>query len=158
MLRLLLSLAVLLFPWSSIHAAGDAPWGDAAVLDIQYKPAKVLYDLTSGDAKTLESVLDRASFLNTLYGADPFESSVIVIVHGDAIPFFVHKNFRRHEELMKRAHSLATGSPVEFRMCGAAARIMGYTAKDVHGFVKMVPMADAEIIRLQREEGYAYMQ
>jgi len=43
-------------------------------------------------------------------------------------------------------------------MCKAAAKMLGYEAKDIHGFVKMVPMADAEIIRLQTEEGYAYMR
>ena len=30
--------------------------------------------------------------------------------------------------------------------------------EDIHGFVKLVPMADAEIVRLQREDGYAYMR
>lgn len=32
-----------------------------------------------------------------------------------------------------------------------------YRPSDVHGFVQMVPMADAEIVRLQKE-GYAYMR
>jgi len=30
--------------------------------------------------------------------------------------------------------------------------------EDIHGFVKMVPMADAERISLQQENGYAYMR
>ena len=59
---------------------------------------------------------------------------------------------------MQRSYDLTIGSTIEFRMCKAAARMMNYEAKDIHGFVKMIPMADAEIVRLQREEGYAYMK
>jgi len=39
-----------------------------------------------------------------------------------------------------------------------SAAFKGYAPKDIHGFVKMIPMADAEIIRLQLEEGYAYIK
>lgn len=59
---------------------------------------------------------------------------------------------------MQRAQSLTVGTSVEFRMCRAAARLMRYQPEDVHGFVSMVPMADAEIVRLQQEEGYAYLR
>jgi intracellular sulfur oxidation DsrE/DsrF family protein len=50
------------------------------------------------------------------------------------------------------------GNVVEYRICRAAARLQGVQPKDIHGFVKMVPMADAEIARLQQEEGFAYLQ
>ena len=39
---------------------------------------------------------------------------------------------------------------------GANAR--DFDPEDIHGFVRMVAMADAEIIRLQQEEGYVFMQ
>jgi intracellular sulfur oxidation DsrE/DsrF family protein len=34
----------------------------------------------------------------------------------------------------------------------------GFSVSDIHGFVKMVPMADVEIVRLQQEEDFAYMK
>jgi hypothetical protein len=43
-------------------------------------------------------------------------------------------------------------------MCKVAAKGHGFVPEDINGFVKMVPMADAEIVRLQQEEGYAYMR
>lgn len=43
-------------------------------------------------------------------------------------------------------------------MCKAAAQLQGLKPEDIHGFVKMVSMADAEIVRLQQEEGFAYMK
>ena len=42
-------------------------------------------------------------------------------------------------------------------MCRVAARRRGFEAPDIHGFVTIVPMADAEIIDLQKQ-GFAYMQ
>lgn len=39
----------------------------------------------------------------------------------------------------------------------ATAKGHGFEPADIHGFVTMVPMADAEIIRLQ-QAGYAYMR
>jgi len=143
----------------SANAAADRmPWGTAKVLEIAYAPHKVIYDVVTGDPQELVNILDRVSFLNTVYAADPFESSIVVVIHGDAIPFFTSKHFTAHRELMERAQSLTIGTPVEFRLCRAAARMQGFEPRDVHGFVKMVPMADAEIVRLQREEGYAYMR
>jgi intracellular sulfur oxidation DsrE/DsrF family protein len=134
-----------------------APWGSAQLLDIKYNPQKVLYDVTTGNQAELSNILDRLSFLYKLYGSDPLDTSIVVVIHGDAIPFFAIKDFSNYKELMVRAQSLTVGTPIEFRMCKAAAKMMDYEPKDIHGFVKMVPMADAEIVRLQQEEGYAYM-
>jgi len=44
------------------------------------------------------------------------------------------------------------------RMCKIAAQAQGYAPKDIQNFVEMIPMGDAEIIRLQNEEAHAYMQ
>ena len=157
--RMLLLLCLTTASTHEVYAteSSKAPWGSAKSLEIDYHPQKVLYDLTSGEEAELSNLLDRLGFLYKLYGSDPLDSSIVVIIHGDAIPFFAIKEFNKHKALMLRAQSLTVGTPIEFRMCKAAAKMMDYTPKDIHGFVKMVPMADAEIIRLQQEEGYAYM-
>ncbi|VAW61165.1 hypothetical protein MNBD_GAMMA08-3155 [hydrothermal vent metagenome] len=133
-------------------------WGHATPATTKYKPQKILYDLSSGDENYFDNILDRVSYLFKLYNSDVFESSIVVIVHGDAIPFFAIDKFTQFKQRMIRAQSLTVGSTIEFRMCEAAAKVLNYAPKDIHGFVKMVPMADAEIVRLQNEEGYAYMQ
>jgi hypothetical protein len=48
------------------------------------------------------------------------------------------------------------GGTIEFRMCKLAAKGQGYNPNDIHSFVSMVPMGDAEIVKLQ-QEGFAYM-
>lgn len=139
-------------------AAEDAPWGKAHAQDIQYQPNKVVYDVAVSSVETFEGVLDRASYLSTLYHADPFESSIVLVLHGNEIDFFARKNLDRYRDLMRRAQSLTIGTTIEFRMCRVAARGRGYAPEDIHGFVTVVPMADAELVRLQAEEGYAYMR
>jgi len=138
--------------------AEESPWGKAQPAEGSYEPQKVVYDVNTRDVATFEGVLDRASYLSKLYEADPFESSIVLVLHGDEIHFFARRNFAQYEALMRRAQSLTVGTTIEFRMCQIAARGRGYEPSDVHGFVQMVPMADSEIVRLQNEHGYAYMQ
>lgn len=155
-------LAMFLFlSWSfALHAADNAPWGTAADnrLDIDYAPQKVVYDVSSDSRAEFERVLDRASYLSQLYHADPFAASIVLVLHGEEIPFFAIENNVKYHQLMQRAQSLTVGDVIEIRMCQLAAEAHGYEPTDIHGFVQMVPMADAEIVRLQQEKGYVYMQ
>lgn len=155
--KILFILCVLLGCSSIVIADQETPWGTAKHVNPDYVPKKVLYDLFSGSKDDLSNILDRVGYLFKLYGSDTFDSSIVIIIHGDAIPFFAINEFNKYKDLMSRAQSLTVGTSIEFRMCGAAAKVLNYDAKDIHGFVQMVPMADAEIIRLQHDN-YAYMQ
>ena len=139
-------------------SADDKPWGIARVIDTQYKPQKVVYDVAVDSVKKLTSVLDRASYLSKITGADPFDSSIVLVLHGKEISFFASKNFEKHQDLIRRAQSLVESEALSIRMCKIAAQSQGFSPEDIHGFVEMIPMGDAEIIRLQYEEGHAYMQ
>lgn len=139
-------------------ADGNAPWGRATFEEVAYAPQRVVYDVAVSSPAELAGVLDRVSFLNNIYQANPFDSSIVVVLHGDEIPLFAVSNYAKNRELMARAQSLTRAGPIQFRMCVVAARAHGYQPQDIHGFVQMVPMADAEIVRLQREDGYAYMR
>ena len=150
---MLLSLSI-----PNVFAADNAPWGKGKVNDIKYSPQKVVYDVSTGSVNVFERVLDRASYLSKIYNADPFAASIVLVLHGDEINFFAIKNYAKYKELMHRAQSLTIGGVIQIRMCKIAAKGHGYDPEDIHGFVELVPMADAEIVRLQTEEGYGYMQ
>jgi intracellular sulfur oxidation DsrE/DsrF family protein len=183
--------AMALSPAGVVLAGESAPWGKAQLVQIEYSPQKVVYDISVHDDEDeqgheskknrevknnnkdekvqeiknvdavedgLENVLDRVSYLNNIYHGNPFEAAIVVVLHGDEIPMFAIENYGKYKDLMVRAQSLTVGGTIEFRMCTVAARNHGLEPEDIHGFVKVVPMADAEIIRLQRDEGYAYMQ
>lgn len=153
--RILILAALAISP--PILADSNAPWGSAKVLDIQYSKQKVVYDTAVSSVAALTSVLDRASYLSVINGADPFDNKIVIVLHGDEIDYFATKNYPRHKALMDRAQSLSVGGIIEFRMCRIAAQSRGYAPKDIHGFVSMVPMGDAEIVRLQ-QQGYGYMR
>lgn len=143
------------------QAGGESPrspWGGAAEIHQNYSKQKVVFDTFVGTPEKLAGVLDRASYISVLNGADPFDNKIVIVLHGDAIAFFAARNYGKYRELMQRAQSLSVGNVIEFRMCKIAAAQLGFKPADIHGFVKMVPMADAEIVRLQQEEGFAYMQ
>ena len=136
----------------------NAPWGGASVTPTEYKPQKVVYDVHVKTVEAVESVLDRASYLSTITGADPFEQSIVLVLHGAELSFFAIQNYPKYKELIRRAQSLVDSEALIIRMCKIAAQSQGYAPEDIHGFIEMVPMGDAEIIRLQYEEGHAYMQ
>jgi len=140
-----------------VLADSNAPWGSAKVLPIEYSKQKVVYDTAVNTVAALSSVLDRASYLSQINGADPFDNKIMIVLHGGEIDYFGIKNYPKYKALMDRAQSLTVGGIIEFRMCKIAAEGRGFQPKDIHGFVSMVPMGDAEIVRLQHE-GYSYMR
>jgi len=154
-LRLIFSI-LLLTQWLSTAYA--SPWGGSSEQHYDYKPQKVVYDVNVKSLKAISGVLDRASYLSKITGADPFDSSIVLVLHGGEIPFFARENYKKYKELMHRAQSLVEGEVLTIKMCQLAAEAHGYKADQIHGFVQMVPMGDAEIIRLQNEEKHAYMQ
>lgn len=141
-----------------LQAESLSPWGSARVLTTEYKPQKVVYDVHVNSVKQVESVLDRTSHLSKITGADPFDQSIILVLHGEEIHYFATKNYDQYKDLVNRAQSLVESDALKIRMCKIAAASKGYQENDIHGFIEMVPMGDAEIIRLQYEEDHAYMQ
>jgi uncharacterized protein len=142
----------------SITGLADPPWGSATVTPTEYKPQKVVYDVAVSSVEKVESVLDRASYLSQITGADPFDSSIVLVLHGPEIKYFAKKNYEQYKDLVQRAQSLTVGDVIKIKMCKIAAAGQGFKPDDIHGFIEMVPMGDAEIIRLQNEEGHAYMR
>ena len=141
------------------HASAEtlAPWGQARNAEKTYSKQKVVYDVSVKTVAQLENVLDRASHLSMLNDADPFDSKIVIVLHGDEIGFFAIANYTKYKDLMARAQSLTVGGIIDIRMCRVAARRRGFDPHDIHGFVTIVPMADAEIADLQKQ-GFAYMQ
>jgi intracellular sulfur oxidation DsrE/DsrF family protein len=121
-----------------------------------YKPSKVVYDVSTPVAEELGHILDRASLLQNVYDNNSFEASIIVVIHEGAIPLFA-KTSDKHKTLRQRADSLSLGDVIQFRVCAASAKMQGYKSTDFPSFIKVVPMADAEIIMLQ-QKGYAYLR
>lgn len=157
MYRNIILLCITAFALNIAVANESAPWGHASVSQTSYRNQKVIYDLDANSKERLANILSRTGYLSKLNGDDPLDNKIIVVIHGDAIPYFSITHYKKYMDLMKLAYSQTFNGTVEFRMCQASARLRGFESKDIHGFISMVPMADAEIVRLQ-QKGYAYMR
>ena len=155
--RLIVLALIALLPNLAPAAEANAPWGHAKAVEQVYAKEKVVYDVAVDSEAAVRSVISRAVLLANLNGNDPFDTKVVIVLHGDEIPFFAIKNYAKYRDLMQRAQGATQTGVIEFRMCRIAAKGHGFEPADIHGFVTMVPMADAEIVRLQ-QAGYAYMR
>ena len=124
---------------------------------ITYAPSKVVYDISTSDPEALGHILDRVNLLQSIYQNDSFEASIVLVIHEGAIPLFGANDKAIQPELMQRARSLSLGEIIKFKVCKASATMQGFKKQDIQDFVAMVPMADAEIVKLQ-QEGYAYLR
>ncbi|MDH5324794.1 MAG: DsrE family protein [Gammaproteobacteria bacterium] len=131
-------------------------WAQSDSTNKTYKPAKVTYDVSTADPKQLAHLLDRINLLQTVYNHNSFDASIVLVIHEGAIPLFT-KKYPNQEQLMQRARGLSLGEMIEFRICEASAKQQGIGANDLHNFVILVPMADAELVQLQTQ-GYAYLK
>jgi len=118
----LISTVIAMLLVSAAVGAEKAPWGRAQSQSIDYVPQKVVYDVAVSEEQTFVRVLDRVSYLNNLYHADPFGTSIVLVLHGDEIPFFAISNHDRYKALVTRAQSLTVGGTIDIRLCEVAAR------------------------------------
>lgn len=146
------------FGTSAYSQESSAPWGTAVAQVTGYLPQKVVYDVSVDTPEAMAAILDRMSILNVEYGADPYDAAIIAVLQGPEMQFFDTRNFEQYEALVRRAQSLTAGGVIEIKMCQRAARTIGLEPEHIHGFIELVPIGDAEIVRLQHEEDYAYIR
>ena len=116
MLRLLALVFALWLPLVPATADSSAPWGQAKIVEKTYSKQKVVYDVSVKTVAQLENVLDRASYLSALNDADPFDSKIVIVLHGDEIGFFAIRNYAKYRDLMARAQRLTVGGIIDIRM------------------------------------------
>ena len=138
------------------------------ILNAQDGVKKVVYDLTTGDVKTLEKrLLSGIAFQKAHYESKFEELEVAVVIHGDSYKFFVKdlakssfkgdKNLAvAHAGLSKRIATMSDTYNVEFLMCGVGMKNHKIDKADIFDFVKVVPNSTIGLIDKQ-DEGFAYI-
>jgi broad specificity phosphatase PhoE len=102
------ALALLIFISTAAFADNKAPWGHGKLTPTGYKPQKVVYDVTTGKPEIMDHVQDRASYLSTITGAEPFAQSIVLVLHGLTIRFFAIENNGKYRDMLTRAESLVS--------------------------------------------------
>ncbi|MCN4144612.1 MAG: DsrE family protein [Thiohalomonas sp.] len=161
-----------LFFWNSTYAENNEPDDNITLSELSLATAQYVDTPYSSEQKVLfEFFLDEPakinaalywlrSYMNTLidepYSLAPEFMHVIVLIHGTEIVTLAKKNYAQYKTAVQRMRYYEELG-VEFRVCGDGASDYGYTAKDFHGFVKIIPSAIVELAHWQTQ-GYAVIR
>jgi intracellular sulfur oxidation DsrE/DsrF family protein len=123
------------------------PFGDAKVDMHKYPKINRVYDVNYDDPKKLNALV---SFIKNVNDVVP--GKVVVVVHGTEIRAFAKENYEKYQDVIDKLAEFSKHG-VEFRMCNNAMHAAGFQAKDIDGFVTIIPAGFAEVIYLQ-QQGY----
>lgn len=148
--------ALLLAILCSAPSVAEGKW-----VQTPYKAAKVVFEFYLDDPNKMGSALYWVrSVMNPLqdapYSYAPEELSIKVVIHGTEIVTVAKNNTQKYQEIVDRMRYYADLG-VEFKVCGQAAEDFGYSVKDFHEFIQVVPNAMTELAHWQ-QEGYALIK
>lgn len=138
------------------------------VMAVADEGKSVVFDLTTGSAKTFEKkVLKGIVYNKSYYEGKLQELDVAVVIHGDAYKFFVKKPSlspfkadaelaKVHADFAKRLATLAKMYDVTFLMCDSGRKKLKIDAKNLYPFVELVATSTVGLID-KESEGYAYV-
>jgi len=143
--------ALLAFAFSTLSSAAMAedmtPFGDAKVGMHKYPKINRVYDVNYDDPKKLNALV---GFIKNVNKVVP--GKAVVVLHGTEIRAFAKENYEKYQGIIDQLADLSKEG-VEFRMCNNAMHAAGFEAKDIDGFITVVPAGFAEVISLQNK-GY----
>ncbi|MGV8933067.1 MAG: DsrE family protein [Gallionellaceae bacterium] len=113
----------------------------------KYPKINRVYDVNYDDPKKLNALV---GFIKNVDKVVP--GKTVVVLHGAEIRAFAKENYEKYQAVIDELAELSKGG-VEFRMCNNAMHGAGFEAKDIDGFITIIPAGYAEVIYLQNK-GY----
>ena len=90
---------------------------------------------------------------DSLAAGEPQTEPVVIVLHGpEALPF-IRRNYPANRSIVDRAAKLKAFDRIDLRMCETWMHMNGFAEDDLLPFVDTVPLAPAEVERLERD-GY----
>lgn len=137
-----------------VLVAGIA-WAHATVGDsraLQPLQSSKVYLQISPDGRDDLDALFR-TLEDSVAAGEPQSEPVVIVLHGpEALPF-IRRNYPENRAIVDRAAKLEAFDRIELRMCETWMRLNGFNEDDLLPFVETVPLAPAEVERLERD-GY----
>jgi len=116
-------------------------------------PIKVVYHNNEGADHAPQMLRNIRNHLN----ADP-KAKIVVVSHAAGINFLMRDAKDANGNPFEVAVQDLTMKGVEFRVCEYTLKSRNIEKKQMIDDVKYVPSGVAEVARLQKEEGYAYLK
>lgn len=117
------------------------------------EPVKVIYHINQGNEQATDGLRNAGNHL----AADP-TAKIVFVTHAAGVRFLLDgaadKNGNSYDALVQDL----MGKGVEFRLCNFTLVRGKIDRNKVIQGVKIVPSGVAEVSRLQRNEGYAYLK
>ncbi len=132
------------------------------------EPAKVVYDLTSGEIMTIKhKLIHSLTAVAKHYASKKEHVDIIVVISGDAYKFFIEdlesSPYAKDEEVediqmtfKSRLESLHAVYGVTFNMCESGMKARKIAKKSLYEFVNAEMMKSVYLINAQND-GYAYL-
>jgi intracellular sulfur oxidation DsrE/DsrF family protein len=115
----------------------------------QSTPVKIVFDVTSKDPTTHQSVMRHISGMSTAYPDSKFE----VVVYGGAIQMFVEEN----STVKNGIYQFKESENVSFKICEQTMKRYKVNESELIEGVKVVPDGILEIV-LRQAEGWGYIK
>ena len=114
---------------------------------------KVVYHMNEGVERAPQAIRNIRNHLT----ADP-TAKIVVVSHAAGINFLVRDAKDANGNPFEVAVQDLTSKGVEFRVCEYTLKSRNIDKKQMIDDIKYVPSGVAEVARLQKEEGYAYLK
>ena len=131
----------------ALTLAATAPVAFAA------EPIKVVYHMNEGVERAPQAIRNIRNHLN----ADP-AAKIVVVSHAAGVNFLMRDAKDASGNPFEVAVQDLSSRGVEFRVCEYTLKSRNIEKKQMIDDVKYVPSGVAEVARLQKEEGYAYLK
>jgi uncharacterized protein len=115
----------------------------------QTKPVRIIFDITSKDTVSHQTVLRHVSGMASAYPGSEFE----VVVYGAALPMLV----KNKSTVQSGMSALASNKNVSFKVCSATMKRYKVDKSELLPGVDVVPDAIIEIVTKQGE-GWGYIK
>lgn len=126
------------------------PYGTAKKDMHPYPSINRVYDVNYNKPQELYALYNFITNVNRVV-----PGKTVVVLHGAEIRAFAKENYVKYQPIVDEMASLVHQG-VEFRMCNNAMHAAGFRARDIDGFITVIPAGFAEIIYLE-SKGYRYI-
>lgn len=117
------------------------------------EPVKVIYHINQGNEQATDGLRNAGNHL----AADP-SAKIVFVTHAAGIRFLLDGAKDKYGNSYDALVQDLMGKGVEFRLCNFTLLRGNIDRNKVIQGVKIVPSGVAEVSRLQRQEGYAYLK
>lgn len=125
--------------------------GHAGSGDLPLLRAKAYLQISPAGQAELDALF--ATLEDAVAADEAQPDPVVVVLHGPEARRFLRRNYLDNQTLVDRAAKLQAFDRIELRMCETWMRSNGVGRGDLLPFVDTIPLAPAEVERLERE-GY----